>query len=50
MTRAPDFDEMANRLARKVLVDGRNLYVPERLRGEGWTYDPIGRPAPDSIP
>ena len=48
--RAPDFDEMANRLARKVVVDGRNLYVPERLRGEGWTYDPIGRPAPDSIP
>jgi UDPglucose 6-dehydrogenase len=48
--RAPDFDEMANRLARKVLVDGRNLYVPERLRAEGWTYDPIGRPAPDSIP
>ena len=48
--RAPDFDEMATRLARKVVVDGRNLYVPERLRAEGWTYDPIGRPAPDSIP
>jgi UDPglucose 6-dehydrogenase len=43
--RAPDFDEMAGRMAGKVIVDGRNLYQPEKLRAQGWTYDPIGRPA-----
>ena len=43
--RAPDFDEMGGRLARKLIVDGRNLYQPEKLRAQGWTYDPIGRPA-----
>jgi UDPglucose 6-dehydrogenase len=43
--RAPDFDEMAARMARRLIVDGRNLYQPEKLRAQGWTYDPIGRPA-----
>lgn len=42
--RAPDFDEMAGRLKRKILVDGRNLYVPDRLRDLGWTYLSVGRP------
>lgn len=42
--RAPDFDEMARRMARQVIVDGRNLFVPDRLRGMGWTYLSIGRP------
>ncbi|CAH1746855.1 UDP-glucose 6-dehydrogenase [Thauera humireducens] len=41
--RAPDFDEIQNRLRAKVIVDGRNLYHPERLRSEGWTYYGIGR-------
>lgn len=41
--RAPDFDEIQNRLRAKVIVDGRNLYHPERLRSEGWTYYSIGR-------
>ena len=40
---APDFDEMQNRLAAKVIVDGRNLYEPEKLRAEGWDYYGIGR-------
>jgi UDPglucose 6-dehydrogenase len=44
--RSPDFDEMARRLKQKVLVDGRNVYSPEKLRAEGWSYYPIGRPAP----
>jgi UDPglucose 6-dehydrogenase len=41
--RAPDFDEMANRMAGRVIVDGRNLYNPDKLAGEGWVYYGIGR-------
>lgn len=41
--RAPDFDEMENRLHNKILVDGRNLYNPEKLRKSGWIYETIGR-------
>lgn len=41
--RAPDFEEMANRLGNKLIVDGRNLYVPERMGDLGWTYLSIGR-------
>ena len=41
--RAPDFDEMQSRLNAKVIVDGRNLYHPERLRSDGWTYYGVGR-------
>jgi UDPglucose 6-dehydrogenase len=43
--RSPDFAEMARRLRAKVLVDGRNLYTPDRLRADGWAYYPVGRPA-----
>lgn len=43
--RAPDFREMGSRMSSRTIFDGRNLYVPERLRGEGWTYYSIGRPA-----
>lgn len=41
--RAPDFDEMASRLTQRLIVDGRNLYAPDKLRAEGWTYLSIGR-------
>ncbi len=41
--RAPDFDEMQSRLNAKVIVDGRNLYHPERLQNDGWTYYGVGR-------
>lgn len=51
--RAPDFDMMASRMKRKPIFDGRNLYAPERLRGEGWGYYRIGRapayPAPQAM-
>jgi len=26
-----------------VIVDGRNLYNPERLTADGWSYQSIGR-------
>jgi len=42
--RAPDFDEMDRRLASKVIFDGRNIYSPEHLRRDGWTYISIGPP------
>jgi UDPglucose 6-dehydrogenase len=43
--RAPDFSEMASRMKGKLIVDGRNLYAPERLQSEGWEYLAIGRSA-----
>jgi UDPglucose 6-dehydrogenase len=42
--KAPDFREMAERLTAKVIFDGRNIYSPERLGDDGWTYVSIGRP------
>jgi len=41
--RAPDFDEIALRLNNKVIIDGRNLFSPERLEKDGWAYYAIGR-------
>ena len=41
--RAPDFDEMQTRLRGKVIVDGRNLYLPERLLDDDWAYYGVGR-------
>ena len=41
--RAPDFDEIALRLNNKVIIDGRNLYSPERLEKDNWAYYAIGR-------
>ena len=45
--RAPDFDEMQGRMSAKVIVDGRNLYAPAKLRELGWAYYAIGRPKVD---
>ncbi len=42
--RQPDFREMRRRLARPLIVDGRNLYEPGRVHGLGFTYCSIGRP------
>jgi UDPglucose 6-dehydrogenase len=41
--RAPDFSEMETRMAEKVIVDGRNLYQPHKLKAEAWTYFSVGR-------
>ncbi len=41
--RAPDFDEMQTRMRGKVIVDGRNLYQPGRMKAEGWVYSGVGR-------
>jgi len=41
--RNPDFERIKRLLARPLIVDGRNLYDPERLARLGFTYDSIGR-------
>ena len=42
---APNFDQLATALRQKLIVDGCNLYDPERLAELGWTYYAIGRGA-----
>ena len=41
--RNPDFARMKQLMRRPLIVDGRNLYEPERLARLGFTYDSIGR-------
>ena len=43
--RALDLKRMAGTLKDKVLVDLRNIYSPEEVRGTGLSYHSIGRPA-----
>ena len=47
--RAPDFVEMEARMLSKVIVDGRNLYQPQKLLSEGWTYLSVGRTATSNL-
>jgi UDPglucose 6-dehydrogenase len=42
--REPDFVRMRKLLRTPVIFDGRNLYNPEQIRGQGFTYISIGRP------
>jgi UDPglucose 6-dehydrogenase len=41
--RNPDFPRMRELMRRPLIVDGRNLYEPDRLAKLGFTYDSIGR-------
>jgi UDPglucose 6-dehydrogenase len=41
--RTPDFARMKKMMKRPLVVDGRNLYDPERMAKLGFTYDSIGR-------
>jgi UDPglucose 6-dehydrogenase len=43
-------DQAAGVMARRVIVDGRNLLDPEVVRAAGFVYEGIGRPAPKSEP
>jgi UDPglucose 6-dehydrogenase len=38
-----DLKAVAGRLKAKVMFDGRNLFRPEAMKAEGWTYHSIGR-------
>jgi UDPglucose 6-dehydrogenase len=42
--REPDFDRMKTLLRQPVIFDGRNLYSPQHMRAQGFTYSSIGRP------
>jgi UDPglucose 6-dehydrogenase len=42
--RTPDFADMAQRMRRPVIFDGRNLYDRETMQDAGFTYYSIGRP------
>ncbi|MEM6260058.1 MAG: UDP-glucose/GDP-mannose dehydrogenase family protein [Planctomycetota bacterium] len=39
----PDFEKMRKLMAQPVIFDGRNLYQPETMHGEGFTYYSVGR-------
>ncbi len=42
--RRPDFDRVRSLLARPLIIDGRNLFSPEKMREIGFEYTSIGRP------
>ncbi len=42
--REMDPDVLAEVVAERRMVDGRNALDPERWRGAGWTYRALGRP------
>ena len=41
--RQPDFDLLKQKLARPLVIDGRNIYNPEKLKQLGFVYEGIGR-------
>ncbi len=42
--RNPDFERIKRALSRSLIVDGRNLYDPQRMARLGFIYESIGRP------
>jgi len=42
--REPDFQRMRKLMRNPVIFDGRNIYNPESLRSQGFTYFSMGRP------
>jgi UDPglucose 6-dehydrogenase len=40
--RSPDFSDLKERMAAPVIIDGRNIYDPDRMRREGFAYYGIG--------
>ena len=43
--RSPDFNVIKNRLADRLILDGRNLYDPSMISDFGMDYFSIGRPS-----
>jgi UDPglucose 6-dehydrogenase len=43
--RRPDMDRIREMLRQPLIIDGRNLFEPERMSAEGIEYVSIGRPA-----
>ena len=42
--REPDYGRMRKLMRTPVIFDGRNIYIPEIIRGQGFTYFSMGRP------
>jgi UDPglucose 6-dehydrogenase len=42
--RTPDFQRLLKLMKVPALFDGRNMWVPEEVRGLGFSYACIGRP------
>jgi UDPglucose 6-dehydrogenase len=42
--RTPNFELIAEKLKKKIIFDGRNLYDPAYVRKQGFEYHSIGRP------
>ncbi len=42
--RSPDFEQMKALMRQPVVFDGRNIYEPAEIRGQGFEYTGIGRP------
>ncbi len=42
--REPDFARMLKLMRTPTIFDGRNLYSPEQIRSQGFTYFSMGRP------
>ena len=47
--RSPAFNRMKALLQRPLVLDGRNLYDPQRMTALGFEYISVGRPAGDAI-
>jgi UDPglucose 6-dehydrogenase len=43
--RSPAWDKMRSLLKAPVIFDGRNLYQPQDMKDQGFSYYSIGRPA-----
>lgn len=43
--RRPNFNKMKASMKGKVIFDGRNIFEPQSMKNEGFTYFSIGRPA-----
>ena len=41
--RTPDFERLRDGMRRALILDGRNLYAPDRVRELGFEYEGIGR-------
>jgi UDPglucose 6-dehydrogenase len=41
--RRPDLEKVKNLLKEPVIIDGRNIFDPDRMRATGFYYDSIGR-------
>jgi UDPglucose 6-dehydrogenase len=39
-----DMNRVRTGLRRPLLVDGRNVFVPAEMRGQGFEYASVGRP------